>query len=186
MKKRAFDMASAGSIYALACVKTGEIRYIGKANNPDQRLKAHMKDSLRRDTPLYRWIRKHGQPELIIVQRNCEDWRTAERREILRLRAKGFRLLNVADGGDQPYCPTSVRQSNGKASAEKRSRVLWNAYRHMGLASKWLANHDRHETARKLSKAITALKTAERHARQNGTLARLEQQVADSTVGRLQ
>lgn len=179
-------MASGSSIYALACVKTGEIRYIGKADNPEQRLKTHMKDSLRRDTPLYRWIKKHGEPELIIVQRDCEDWRVAEREEISRLRAKGFQMLNVADGGDQPFCPTSVRQRNGKASAQKRSKVLWNAYRHMGLASKWLTKHNRHETARKLSKAITALKAAERHARQHGTLARLEQQVADSMLGRLQ
>lgn len=107
-------------IYGLADSKSGEVRYIGKANDPEARLKGHMRDSRRRDTPIYRWIRKHGKPSLVILAENCEDWKADERRLIAEARERGERLLNVADGGDEPFCPDDVRASNGRKVAELR------------------------------------------------------------------
>lgn len=109
------------SIYALTDAVTGEVRYIGKANNPKDRLKGHMRDSLRRDTPVYRWIRKNGIPGMVILQENCADWKAAEIAAISEYKAKGARLLNVAIGGDQPFCPVDVRAANGASNAKLRA-----------------------------------------------------------------
>jgi len=99
--------------------KGGNLRYIGKANNSAKRLMGHMRECRRRRTPLYDWIKKHGLPELrvLYVCGDGEDWRDVERRFIKDGRAEGLRLLNIADGGDEPHCPTEVRRANGKKSS---------------------------------------------------------------------
>lgn len=101
------------SIYGLYD-KAGRLRYIGKANNPVERLKGHMRDGRKRKTPLYDWIRKHGEPEMRVLESDCVDWKEAERRLIREARERGEKLLNLADGGDQPFCPTEVRSENAK------------------------------------------------------------------------
>lgn len=94
---------------------SGNLRYIGKANSAAKRLASHMRDARRRETPLYHWIRKNGRPEMRVLE-VCEgDWRVAERRLIADARARGERLLNVADGGDEPFCPPETRSKNGSA-----------------------------------------------------------------------
>lgn len=108
-------------IYALADAATGEVRYIGKAKDARKRLMSHMRDSLRRDTPVYRWIRKHGVPDLVVLVEDCEDWKADEVRMISEYRAAGARLLNVACGGDEPYCPPEVRAENGRRATIART-----------------------------------------------------------------
>lgn len=105
------------SIYGLCHPITGELRYIGKANKPAARLKSHGKDADRQRTPVHCWITKLfglGGPEMVILEEGCEDWVSAERRWIAKARAAGFRLLNLADGGNQPHCSAEVRSANGK------------------------------------------------------------------------
>lgn len=101
-------------IYALTDKKTGEVRYIGKANDVAARFREHLRDSAKRTTPLYRWLAKHGEPGLVIVESDCADWQEAERRHIAEARKSGVRLLNLADGGEQPYCPPEVRSENAR------------------------------------------------------------------------
>lgn len=101
--------------------KSGDLRYIGKANNHVARLKSHMKDARHRNTPLYAWIRKHGTPEIRVIVECGPGWELAERDEIAKARATGARLLNLADGGDEPFCPAHVRAENGRKVAEMRS-----------------------------------------------------------------
>jgi len=108
-------MTALPSIYGLFD-KDGLLRYVGKANNPAQRLKGHIRDSLKKNTPLYAWMRKHGVPEMRVLEANCVDWKEAERRLIREARERGDKLLNVADGGDQPFCPVEVRRENGRKS----------------------------------------------------------------------
>lgn len=96
--------------------QSGKLRYIGKANNPEKRLASHMRDSVRRDTPVYRWIRKNGKPEMRILESDCADWRESERRLISEARVSGANLLNVAEGGDEPHCSIETRRANGSAS----------------------------------------------------------------------
>lgn len=104
-------------IYCLCEPSTGEVRYIGKANDSVARLKSHIRDMRRRDYPVYRWMRKLADkglaPEMKVLE-VTEDWKEAERRLIALSRARGDRLLNVAEGGDEPHCSAEVRRSNAK------------------------------------------------------------------------
>ena len=94
--------------------RDGNLRYIGKANNPSERLKSHMREtnSGRRNYPVNAWIKKHGVPEMRVLVQDCTDWRTEEAGLIADARARGERLLNIADGGDQPHCTIEHRRSN--------------------------------------------------------------------------
>lgn len=47
------------SIYGLYD-SNGELRYIGKANNPEKRLEGHRRNSKKSNTPLYLWVRDGG------------------------------------------------------------------------------------------------------------------------------
>lgn len=107
------------SIYGLFD-HAGNLRYIGKANDPVRRLASHMRDSRRRDTPVYRWIRKNGLPVMSVLSANCVDWGAEERRLIAEARARGDKLLNVAEGGDEPFCPVHVRAANGLKAVAAR------------------------------------------------------------------
>lgn len=105
-------------IYALTDPDSGEVRYIGKANDAAKRLKSHRRESARRRTPVYAWMRKlaaAGKAPGMIVLMECsaEEWPDKER-EMIAHHRQGGRLLNVADGGDQPFCPIEVRRANGK------------------------------------------------------------------------
>ncbi len=95
----------------------------------------------RRKSPLYDWIAKHGRPELRVIEADCADWREAERRLIAEARLRGDRLLNLADGGDEPHCPKDVRARNGKAIAravhdDPVRKKLWELKRSLGYALK--------------------------------------------------
>lgn len=101
-----------------------------------------MRDSAKRNTPVCCWIRKllkRGlQPEMR-VNAVCltSRWQELERDVISQYRAYGARLLNIADGGDEPFCSRDVRAANGKLTAKKihsdpdRKR-LWELKRNMG------------------------------------------------------
>lgn len=106
------------SIYALCSPETGELRYIGKANNPKKRLASHLRASRSRETPVYDWMRKLARtgliPEMVVLAEDCADWQSEERRLIREARNSGYRLLNVADGGNEPYCSPEVRKANGE------------------------------------------------------------------------
>ena len=108
------------SIYALVHPDTGELRYIGKADRPAVRLASHMRDARRRRTPVYDWIRSLGtRPDMVVLEESCEDWQDAERRWIGKARAAGARILNLADGGDQPKCSAETAMANAKAMNAK-------------------------------------------------------------------
>jgi GIY-YIG catalytic domain len=128
------------SIYGLYD-KSDNLRYIGKANDPAARLKSHMRDCRNRRTPLYDWINKHGVPVMRVIEADCADWREAERRLIAQARADGCRLLNLADGGEEPYCPTEVRQRNGRDTSkaihsDPFAKRIWELKRGIGCALK--------------------------------------------------
>ena len=123
-------------IYALTD-PDGSIRYIGKANVAADRLKGHMRDAQRRSMPVYVWIRKlvaAGSVPGLVVLEVSDEWQEAERRLIAFHRAAGAPLLNVAKGGDEPYCPASVRAANGRANAQKRNKRKWALMRSLGEA----------------------------------------------------
>ena len=128
------------SIYGLYD-ETGSLRYIGKANDPEKRLKSHLRDATRRNTPLYCWIRKHGMPRMAVLEADCEDWAESERRHIAEALARGDQLFNLAEGGNEPYCAPLTRQSNGTKVALAihscpESKRLWHAKRQLSLLIK--------------------------------------------------
>ena len=112
-------------IYALIDPRDGSVRYIGKAVNSQKRLKGHLRETRRRNTPVYRWMAKLrglGMAPVLSIQCVCgaDEWQQKEREAIASVRACGNRLLNVADGGDEPSCPYEVRASNGRKVAVSR------------------------------------------------------------------
>lgn len=109
-------------IYALIDPRNGEVRYIGKANNSADRLKTHIRDSRRRHTPVYCWVKKLGGMGLVPIVEVLmvtDDWQFHERRLIELSRARGDRILNVADGGDEPKCSHETLVANGHALTKR-------------------------------------------------------------------
>jgi hypothetical protein len=141
-------------IYGLTDPRTGEVRYIGKANDAAKRLQGHLRDERRRQTPLYSWVRKlagrEPTPRLIVLEVCGADWREPERRLIATARARGDRILNLADGGDQPFCSAAVRSANGqrlvaKIREDDQFRRFWHLKRDLQrlLRDGLVANHTR-------------------------------------------
>lgn len=105
-------------IYTLIDPRDGAVRYIGKAVDSQKRLSKHLRET-RRDYPVYRWIAKLRDSGLtpsarVICVCSEDDWREKEIAAINAERAVNARLLNVAAGGDQPYCSKEVRAENGR------------------------------------------------------------------------
>lgn len=118
-------MTAAVTIYALCCPKTNNIRYVGKANDIAKRLASHISDSRRRRTPVCDWIRSLAQQGLApsiqpIEVCGQENWKEREIATIAECRAAGAQLLNLAIGGDEPFCPPGIRSENGRRVAALR------------------------------------------------------------------
>lgn len=94
-------------IYALLCPQ-GEIRYIGKTNNPAARLASHISAAKAGKTKHYasNWIRSllscGSKPEIEIVLEvpEGEPWQPYEIRMIAEFKREGHRLTNATSGGD--------------------------------------------------------------------------------------
>ena len=122
-------MSATTFIYALTDPRTGAIRYIGKSNDPNARLKSHI--GRRSHNPfLNAWIddmRSAGMvPSLAILQKvDYTHWRLAERNSIAAHLAAGQSLLNLVAGGNGPptvpwnYGRTRLTDSRIAGYAEK-------------------------------------------------------------------
>lgn len=93
-------------IYGLADPNTLRIRYVGKSNNPKERLTGHLSErSLHTKNEKNAWLRsllEQGlRPVLIILQEITHGcWAEAERAWICILRMQGCKLTNTSDGGE--------------------------------------------------------------------------------------
>lgn len=91
-------------IYALRDPRDYTVRYIGKSNDPEARLQAHMKD--KKSNPIKtRWIdellAEKLEPELEILENVVlDEWQEAEIKWIAKGREEGWPLTNITDGGD--------------------------------------------------------------------------------------
>lgn len=132
------ETAAVVEIYALLDPVDGSVRYIGKARDSAKRFAGHLRE-VRRRSPLYDWVgklRASGLVPVLAVLETCSEanWKERERFHIADGRARGLRLLNLADGGDQPFCPPEVRAANGRKNAASRDKRIWALKRFMGSA----------------------------------------------------
>lgn len=118
-------------IYALKEPETGEIRYIGKANDPQKRFLAH----LRREESNHRvcWIKKllqaGKQPQLEIIDEiPFEYWQQLEVAYIEFFKESGCRLVNGTLGGDE---------SLGAKASEETRRKLSEAHKRIKKSPEW-------------------------------------------------
>lgn len=112
--------------------EAGTVRYVGKSKNVERRFKDHLNER-ERTYPLYTWLRKQRREGRavgckVLAVATTQDWQSLERALIKQYREDGFKMLNVADGGDEPFmsteqrraigakikCPRHVRQANGR------------------------------------------------------------------------
>jgi hypothetical protein len=92
-------------IYALIDPRNDHVRYIGKANNPEDRYKDHYNSARDKNTHKRNWInnvRKDGlRPELLILDEvSIDNWRYWECFYISLYKTYGFNLVNYTNGGD--------------------------------------------------------------------------------------
>jgi hypothetical protein len=90
-------------IYGLVDPRTGDLRWVGKSDDPQRRLRGHV-SSRDSDTPRGAWLRDlwaHDLvPALVLFEKVAmEDWRAAECEWIDAKQAEGCPLLNVNRGG---------------------------------------------------------------------------------------
>ena len=130
-------------IYAICDPDDMSVRYIGKSVNSRVRFKSHLADR-RWNTPLYVWLMSLAASNKMPVLRvlgecPCENWPSFERFVIAAARQLGCDLLNVAPGGNEPYCPTATRARNGIQNAKARvstpaKKRMYERKRAIGLA----------------------------------------------------
>lgn len=90
-------------IYGLRCPLTGQIRYIGKCDDPKARLRGHLKDPKKNHRT--NWIaslKSQGlKPALEVIAEVADDnWQFWERSYIRAYHQLGFDLVNGSDGGE--------------------------------------------------------------------------------------
>lgn len=95
-------------IYALRCPVSHRIRYIGKASHLSRRLSVHIhyakwSDDRSHKLSWIRWLlRQDLRPEILTLVNvpAAAHWQTIERFLIASARSLGFKILNIADGGE--------------------------------------------------------------------------------------
>jgi len=124
-------MSKYPQIYGLQDPITDEIRYVGKAKNPAERFKAHLreiKSANKAHYPVYRWIAKLATKNLlpnlvVLASAISNDWQSLEKIMIAQYRNDlGKKLLNVALGGEQPFCTPKQYKANGFKLNERLRR----------------------------------------------------------------
>jgi hypothetical protein len=91
-------------------------------------------------------------PELCVLADVGDKWQEQERALIAGLRDLGYRLLNVADGGEQPHMTKEQRQRNGKAVSELRAATpqkkrMYELKRNIGQFLHWAEKNGRTQSA---------------------------------------
>jgi hypothetical protein len=124
-------------IYALCDPDTNQVRYIGKADNLQKRLKRHMGGYEPRPTYKSNWVKSlkklNKRPIIMILEEVQRDsWQEAEKRWIDYYRKQGANLTNMVDGGiggnTTPVFSKEERQRRSKQSS-KRMTVMWDEVR---------------------------------------------------------
>ena len=111
------------NIYVLKCPITGNVMYVGKANDVKKRYKDHLNPCRDRNTHKRNWIaflRNEGlKPSIEVIKKvPINEWRKWERFFIEYYKNKGYDLVNCMDGGDG--------LSFGNQTSFKKGNISWN------------------------------------------------------------
>lgn len=111
-------------IYALSDPRTGEVRYVGKSNNPELRAADHRRRS-QSNKAKKEWVedlRMHGLfPKLSILEIvPFSEWQIRERYWIEHRRSSGDDLFNIATGGGGT---TVSRKKGSLLPRETRAKI---------------------------------------------------------------
>jgi hypothetical protein len=93
-------------IYHLCCPDTGEVRYIGKSNNPEHRLSRHLQAAKNPENYAQRWLARllrEGKRPILKIDREIlptENWQEIEVAAIADGFLRGWRLTNTSAGGE--------------------------------------------------------------------------------------
>ena len=93
------------NIYILQDPISMDVRYVGKSNNPKERLKAHCNSARFKNTHKFNWIKKlrslGRKPIMTVIDVvPMNDWHFWEIFWINQFKVWGFRLVNTTRGGD--------------------------------------------------------------------------------------
>lgn len=111
-------------IYALKDPDTGEIRYVGKTNNPKKRMSSHLNPEKNRTLPSIRWIlklKKENKKPIMEIIEETEDWENSEIKWISHYKSSGCNLLNIDNGG---IVKIYEHRKYEKTSSRKYMRVM--------------------------------------------------------------
>ena len=134
-------------IYALSDPFTGHVRYIGKSNNIDRRVRRHLKDGRDGKTDhKSRWVAKvlrEGSFPVVDVLEVCErsEWKDREQYYIWAYRGLGADLTNSKEGGDgiNPSAATRAKMSlaaKGRVAHNKGKPTSAEAKARQSIAAK--------------------------------------------------
>jgi hypothetical protein len=107
-------------IYGLVDPRTDVVMYIGKTVDIKNRLRQHRKPRAdQRMTRVKSWaisLKSKGlEPSMVILEACTEDsWKDREIFHIQDHRSKNDKLLNMADGGNEPLCDDQTRATNAR------------------------------------------------------------------------
>lgn len=108
------------NIYVLKDPRNNQIRYVGKANDPEYRYKNHINKCRDKNTHKRNWINELRKEKLkpileIIDTVPVEKWKEYEKFYIKKYMEEGYDLVNYTDGGDGATFSnsTSFKPGNG-------------------------------------------------------------------------
>lgn len=133
-------IGGAVAIYTLSDPRTGSIRYVGKATDPTRRLSQHLRQRADQNmTPVREWVAGLAldgvKPVMSVVEWCGEhEWKCREVEQIKAYRDAGNDLLNVARGGNEPFCSIETRRENGRRSKDHPEKWLFVMLRKMHQA----------------------------------------------------
>jgi len=145
------------SLYVLSLESLPEkVRYVGitKHEDAEVRLRTHKANTTRNtDAPLYKWMRKYDNKVIATVLENGLSWEEACKKEVLLIaeyKSKGHELLNLTDGGEGLFNPSS--ETRRKISLTHKGKVLSEETREKIAAHNRGLSHSE-ETKKKMSES---------------------------------
>jgi group I intron endonuclease len=111
-------------IYGLYDPRTSKIRYVGKADDPQARLKGHIKQATGHKRAWFDELLGLGLSPVVVELDvvDVTDWQEAEREWIAYFRGQGTDLLNIAKGGNGPAaCSEETRRKLSILKANPRN-----------------------------------------------------------------